>query len=205
MVSLPNTLIKRSDIDKKACLNVESVPAVVVETSRSPHARLKPVPVESVKLEDGFWAPRLDTLLNVTIPTQYQLLEETGRIDNFRRAAGKVKGPFRGLFFNDSDVYKWVEAASFALAYRCDPRVEELTDRVVAEIAAAQGEDGYLNTYFTFERRPATCSRPLSLGGGPSARRTSSGSPSASPTTSTMSSARAAARASTGTLRSRWR
>jgi DUF1680 family protein len=134
-------------------LNLESVPVVVVETSRSPHARLKPVPVESVKLEDSFWAPRLDTLLNVTIPTQYQLLEETGRIDNFRRAAGKVKGPFRGLFFNDSDVYKWVEAASFALAYRRDPRVEELTDRVVAEIAAAQGEDGYLNTYFTFERR----------------------------------------------------
>lgn len=129
------------------------MPTVVIDTSGSPYARLKPVPIEKVNLVDGFWAPRLDTLLSVTIPTQYQLLEETGRIDNFRRAAGKLKGPFRGLFFNDSDVYKWVEAASFALAYRHNSRVEELVDKVVAEIAAAQDEDGYLNTYFTFERK----------------------------------------------------
>lgn len=126
---------------------------IVVDASRSPCARLKPVSIGSVKLNDGFWAPRLRTLVKVTLPSQYELLEETGRIDNFRRAAGKIEGPFRGLVFNDSDVYKWVEAAQWALAYETDYRLKELVDHVVVEITAAQDEDGYLNTFFTFERR----------------------------------------------------
>ena len=127
--------------------------AVIVDTTSSPFARLRPVPVSSVRLEDGFWAPRLERLVKVTLPTQHELLEETGRIDNFRRAAGKVRGPFRGLYFNDSDVYKWVEAAQWALAYARDEGLKRLVDSVVAEIVAAQDADGYLNTYFTFERR----------------------------------------------------
>lgn len=126
---------------------------IVVNVSKSPHAELRPVPIGGVRLEDEFWAPRLRTLIEVTLPTQYELLEETGRIDNFRRAAGKIEGPFRGLVFNDSDVYKWVEAAQWALAYEFDPKLKELVDRTVAEIIAAQDEDGYLNTFFTFERR----------------------------------------------------
>ena len=127
--------------------------AVIVDTTSSPFARLRPVPVSSVRLEDGFWAPRLERLVKVTLPTQHELLEETGRIDNFRRAAGKLRGPFRGLYFNDSDVYKWVEAAQWALAYARDEGLKRLVDSVVAEIVAAQDADGYLNTYFTFERR----------------------------------------------------
>ena len=63
--------------------------STVVDTSTSPSARLKPVPLTAVKLTDSFWAPRLRTNRDVTLPTQYQLLEETGRIDNFRAAAGK--------------------------------------------------------------------------------------------------------------------
>ncbi|MDW8003293.1 MAG: glycoside hydrolase family 127 protein [Thermofilaceae archaeon] len=126
---------------------------VVVDSSRSAYAKLKPVPLDDVRLQDSFWAPRIQTLLKVTIPTQYRLLEETGRLDNFRRAAGKVSGPFRGLVFNDSDVYKWIEAASYALAYEYDSHVERMVDQVAEEVAAAQDEDGYLNTYFTFEKR----------------------------------------------------
>ncbi|GIX06743.1 MAG: hypothetical protein KatS3mg115_1146 [Candidatus Poribacteria bacterium] len=125
---------------------------VIVETSRSPHAALRPVPIEAVQLEDNFWAPRMKTLREVTLPSQYELLEETGRINNFRRAAGKISGDFQGLYFNDSDVYKWLEACAYALAQRPDPQIEELAERVIAEIADAQEEDGYLNTYFTFER-----------------------------------------------------
>ena len=126
---------------------------VLVDTARSPYAVLKPVPIESVKLEDAFWAPRLKRLREVTLPTQYKLLEDTGRLDNFRRAAGVVKGPFRGFYYNDSDVYKWVEAVSLALASERDSQLEKLLEEVVNVIIAAQDADGYLNTYFTFERR----------------------------------------------------
>jgi len=126
---------------------------VVVDSSRSPYSLLKPVPLDSVKLKDSFWKPRIETLIKETLPTQYELLEETGRIENFRRAAGKVKTEFKGLFFNDSDVYKWIEAASYTLAYNVDSRLERIVENVIAEISDAQDVDGYLNTYFTFERK----------------------------------------------------
>ena len=81
--------------------------AVIVDLSASPNARLKSVPVTAVKLTDGFWAPRLRINRDTTVPSQHRYLEETGRIDNFRRAAGKLDQPFLGIYFNDSDVYKW--------------------------------------------------------------------------------------------------
>ena len=89
---------------------------IVVDTSNSPHARLKPAPLTAVTLTDEFWAPRRRVNREVTIPSQYRLLEETGRLDNLRRAAGQQTIPFKGRFFNDSDVHKWLEAASWALA-----------------------------------------------------------------------------------------
>jgi len=124
----------------------------VVDTSRSPFAKLRPVPIEDVHLQDSFWAPRLRKLQKVTLPTQHESCEETGRIANFRRAAGKEKTDFQGLYFNDSDVYKWVEAAAFSLASSPDQKLQNLAQEVIAHIVAAQDEDGYLNTYFTFER-----------------------------------------------------
>jgi DUF1680 family protein len=127
--------------------------AVVVDTPRSPRCRLRPVPLTAVRLEDEFWAPRLRTNREVTLPGQYEQCEQTGRIDNFRRAAGKKQIDFQGIYFNDSDVYKWVEAAAYSLAAHPDPRLERTLDTVVTEIAAAQDTDGYLNTYFTFERK----------------------------------------------------
>lgn len=125
---------------------------VIPDTSRSRYACLRPVPLTQIALDDDFWSPRLQINREVTLPTQYHYLEQTGRIDNFRRAAGKKAGPFCGYFFNDSDVYKWVEAVAWTLATRPEPVLEPMIDTVIAEIAAAQQPDGYLNTYFTFER-----------------------------------------------------
>ena len=127
--------------------------SVVVDTSKSPHAKLRSVPISAVKLRDRFWQPRLIPLQEVTIPTQYDLMEQTGRIDNFRRVAGKVSGEFRGLYFNDSDVYKWLEAAAWSLAVQPNETVANLMDKVIAEIEAAQDADGYLNTFFSLERK----------------------------------------------------
>ena len=129
-------------------------PSVVVDTSRSPHARLRSLPLTDVRLSDGLWEPRRRVNHKVTLPSQYDLLENTGRLDNFRRASGKIEAPFQGIYFNDSDVYKWLEAASWELASNPDRELEELVDTAVTEIEAAQQPDGYLNTYFMFDKAP---------------------------------------------------
>src|SRR5947209_17115899 len=97
-----------SEIGKGRCLMTFSTPrAVLVDTSHSPHTRLKPVPITDVTLTDEFWAPRRRINREVTLPSQFRHCEETKRLDNFRRAAGQREGDFEGIFFNDSDVYKW--------------------------------------------------------------------------------------------------
>lgn len=124
----------------------------VVDTSASPHARLRPIPLQGVVFRDAFWAPRIATNTQVTLPSQYTHCEETERIANFRRAAGREPGDFVGLFFNDSDVYKWLEAVGWNDAISDSPALAVIRDTVVADIVSAQRDDGYLNSYFTKER-----------------------------------------------------
>jgi DUF1680 family protein len=123
-----------------------------VDTARSPHVRLRPVPLDAVDLADDFWEPRRRINREITLPSQYRYLEDTGRLDNFRRASGKIRGEYQGIYFNDSDVYKWLEAAAWTLAEGPDPDLEQMVDIAMTEIEDAQQPDGYLNTYFTFER-----------------------------------------------------
>jgi len=127
--------------------------ARVVDTSRSPYAKLRPVPVGATRLEDGFWAPRLELLRKATLPSQHSLLEETQRMFNFLRASGKAEGEFSGFYFNDSDVYKWLEAAGFALAYSPNEGLRGMAQNVISEVSTAQDADGYFDTYFALERR----------------------------------------------------
>lgn len=129
-------------------------PARVLDTTRSPFARMHAAPVGSIRLLDEFWQPRREMNLTRTLPAQHDRLESTGRIDNFRRAAGKVSGVFQGRYYNDSDVYKWVEAVSWHLAEADAPDLEACLESVIREIAAAQEPDGYLNTHFAREKLP---------------------------------------------------
>lgn len=126
--------------------------SVIVDTSRSPQATLHPVAITAVTLTDHFWQHRRQLNRQVMLPAQYDLCERTGRIDNFRRAAGQIQGPFQGQYYNDSDVYKLLEAASWALAGEENDALKALVDTLIEDIAAAQQPDGYLNTYFMFER-----------------------------------------------------
>ena len=118
---------------------------------------LQAVSWKNVHIKDGFWGARLQVNREVTLDYQYERLEETGGIDNFRRASGKKKGEFTGLFFNDSDIYKWLEAASYSLGTHPDRRLEDKVDKLIEEIAAAQEKNGYLDTYFTLKKREHFC------------------------------------------------
>src|SRR5215212_10225441 len=126
--------------------------AVAVDTARSPHVLLRPLPLEAVSLADDFWEPRRRINRRDTLPSQYRYLEETGRLDNFRRASGKIGGEYQGIYFNDSDVYKWLEAAAWSLAEEAEPGLQRMVEAAITEVEEAQRPDGYLNTYFTFER-----------------------------------------------------
>jgi hypothetical protein len=106
------------------------------------------VPIKDVHFDDLFWAPRIETNRTVSIPAVFKKCEETGRIDNFAKAAGLVKGQYRGSYpFDDSDVYKVIEAASYSLMLQPDKELEDYVDGVIAKIAAAQEKDGYLYTW----------------------------------------------------------
>jgi DUF1680 family protein len=104
-----------------------------------------------VELDDTYWAPRIETNRKVTIPFALNKNEETGRMDNFRKASGKIKGPHTGKRYNDTDVFKVLEGVAYSLKVHPDPELEKLADELIADIAAAQEEDGYLMTGRTID------------------------------------------------------
>jgi uncharacterized protein len=100
-----------------------------------------------VTFTDAFWVPRLETNRTVTIPFAMKQNQDTGRIKNFEMAAHAVEGAFCTTYgFDDSDVYKVLEGASYSLAAHPDPQLDAAVDQVIAKIAAAQEKDGYLYT-----------------------------------------------------------
>lgn len=124
----------------------------VVDMSISANAALRPVAVDAVSINDAFWAPRMRANIKTTIPSQYRQLLTTGRIDNLLRVAGKFDGPHVGRYFNDSDVYKWIEAASWALFAGPNDEIAQAIEDAIDAIEGAQRKDGYLNSYFELER-----------------------------------------------------
>ena len=107
---------------------------------------IQPVPFTAVSVQDGFWRPRMETNRKVTVRYDFQKCQQTGRIDNFAKAGGLMKGEFRGIPFDDSDVYKVIEGAAYSLALAPDPQLDTYLDNLIAKIAAAQEPDGYLYT-----------------------------------------------------------
>jgi len=112
---------------------------------------IRPVPFTRVHVADEFWAPKMETNRAVTVPFALGKNEETGRVDNFRKAAGLMKGPFQGKRYNDSDVYKVMEGAAYTLMLHPDPKLDQSLDELIAVIAKAQEPDGYLYTTRTID------------------------------------------------------
>jgi uncharacterized protein len=102
------------------------------------------VPASAVTIDDGFWKPKMEVNRAVTIPYIMKQNEDTGRVANFEKAAGRKAGPYEGRRFNDTDTYKIIEAASYSLALVPDAQLSVQIDRLIELIAASQEKDGYL-------------------------------------------------------------
>ena len=108
---------------------------------------IRPVPFTSVKMTDNFWAPRIQKNHEVTIPIAFGYCESTGRIKNFEIAGGLDTGAFQSIYpFDDSDVTKIIEGASYSLQTFPDPDLETYLDTLIYKIGLAQEDDGYLYT-----------------------------------------------------------
>jgi len=113
------------------------------------------LPLCDVRFDHGFLAGRVGCVRETVIPQQWEALndripgaERSACVHNVQVAAGEKAGEFHGLFWQDSDLAKWIEAASFSLAAHPDAALDADLDRVIASLARAQRPDGYLNTYF---------------------------------------------------------
>jgi DUF1680 family protein len=120
-------------------------------------SRLRPLDASGIDVTGGFWADRLATNRERTIPAGFEQLERVGTLHNFKLAAGSVDAGdgYRalGIMFDkpfpflDSDVYKWLEAAGWELGRSADPRIAAMADEAIGLVQAAQRPDGYLNTF----------------------------------------------------------
>src|SRR2546421_4045307 len=107
-----------------------------------------PVPISRVKIHDAFWARRQEVNRTATLPLIYRHLQETGRVEALK-LEWKAGQPNRPHIFWESDLGKWIEAASYSLRSRPDAELEQQMNQVVELLVKAQQPDGYLNAYYT--------------------------------------------------------
>jgi hypothetical protein len=119
---------------------------------------IRPVPFTAVHLNDVFWAPKIETNRKVTIPFAFQECVLTGRVENFIHAAEALRGQLSSADrkipaypFDDTDIYKVIEGASYTLSVKPDPALESYVDGLIVKIGAAQEPDGYLYTARTID------------------------------------------------------
>src|SRR5690348_10804093 len=124
----------------------------VINTAKSPYAKLHSVPVHAVTIQEGFWYKRRKTNVEKSIPTMRDELEAHGRMNNFRRLVGKSSAPQIGPYFSDSDIYKWIDAVGWALQSGDRPELHRITDSMIHDVVAIQEPSGYLNTYYQGDR-----------------------------------------------------
>lgn len=121
------------------------------------NAQQKDYPIQAldftkVTLQDHFWTPRIETNRLVTIPTSFARCESTGRVKNFLMAAAKTGKYCTRFPFDDTDIYKTIEGASFSLAMHFDAKLDAYVDSMIQIISNAQEPDGYLYTARTIDK-----------------------------------------------------
>lgn len=122
----------------------------VVSVAQQGQQYFEPVSFSRVKITDQFWKPKMEKVATTTLQACiYQTEEKTGRIRNFEKVASGKGGKHEGVFYDDSDVFKALEAIAYSLKNSPDRELEARADSWISKIAAAQQPDGYLNTYYT--------------------------------------------------------
>lgn len=113
------------------------------------------LPLKDIRITDPFFTARIDTARNTAIPYMWETLNDrvpgvapSHCIENFRIAAGLQEGKFEGWWFQDSDLWKWIEGAAYSLATHPDAALEKTVDEAIALAEKAQQPDGYLDTYY---------------------------------------------------------
>src|SRR5207237_7381985 len=139
-----SSLAAKSVFAVKAESSGNAVPALPDEPSwkdqgvenlaKSPHAKLRDIPVHAVTIQSGFWGRRREINVTKSIPSMHDLLEANGRMNNFRRLAGKSQAAQSGPVYSDSDVYKWTEAVGFALQSSDLPDLRTTTEKMIDEV-----------------------------------------------------------------------
>ncbi|HRI79816.1 MAG TPA: glycoside hydrolase family 127 protein [Cyclobacteriaceae bacterium] len=127
---------------------------------QAPTRKFEPVNFSKVTVTDAFWKPTMDKVATTTLQACiYQTEVKTPRIRNFEKvarmkdkASGQTEEKFEGIFYDDSDVYKALEAIAYSLKNHPDPALEKKADEWIDKIAAAQLPDGYIGTYYTLGR-----------------------------------------------------
>jgi hypothetical protein len=103
-----------------------------------------------IKITDTFWKPKLEKVAKSALPASiYQTETKTGRIRNYEKVARKQGEAHEGIYYDDSDVYKALEAIAYSLQNIPDVELEKKADEWIAKIAAAQEPDGYINTFYS--------------------------------------------------------
>lgn len=122
------------------------------------NSKIREIPLRQVRITDTFWKERRRIIAETAVPYMEKILrdeipgaEKSHAIENFRIAAGDSKGEFYGMVFQDTDVAKWLETASYSLLIKPDADLEARMDAIIDIIARAQEPDGYLNTYFALQ------------------------------------------------------
>lgn len=132
-----------------ACLFLLTISKSIIGAVPAFDYPIRPVGAKDVQATDDFWADRIETNRRETVTHILKKFEETGRVANFLRAAGKKEGEYEGFHFNDSDVYKIIEGLSYMVANRPDDRLEAICGELVEAVCAAQEPDGYLHPFIT--------------------------------------------------------
>jgi hypothetical protein len=118
--------------------------------AQTPFEKIEFINFSKVNITDNFWKPKIDKVAVVTIPVCIDQTEvKTPRLRNFEKVARKKGEKHEGIFYDDSDVYKALEAIAYSLKTHPNKTLEAKADEWIDKIAAAQQPDGYLNTMYT--------------------------------------------------------
>jgi uncharacterized protein len=114
---------------------------------------ITPIDIKDVEITDEFWLPKIRVIQDSTIKYAFDKCIEEGRLDNFLIAGGKLTGKVKGKMpFDDTDLYKIIEGASYSLISKPNPKLDAYLDSVISIIKVGQEPDGYITTWFTIDR-----------------------------------------------------